>query len=391
MRDSRICFAANATAAEGGQGEFLRQMVYALDQLPQGRILSRRARGARAECVDLPLRGWRRLCLRAIQRTPVLRRRHDLLTLLGDIDFDSQLGPHVADVNLFDGVMGQCCRTFELLNRKRVPLVLTALNTHIDHLGDALAEEHRRLKIRSRTFVHPQMRQRVRREIERASCIRVVSEQAKQSYVERGVKPEKIEVLLPAVDLDHFHPVEKKDATFRVLAVLSIDSRKGVYYLLQAFEKAAIPDSELVIIGGTGDRWSRQMVQHFMGRLKNFRVRVADVFREPIEATYGQASVLVHPAIEDGFALVVAQAMACGKPVIATRQTGASQLITNAENGYVLECRDIDGLVEYLRLLARDESLLARFSAAAPKAVAHLGYPAFANNIAQLYCRVLAN
>jgi glycosyltransferase involved in cell wall biosynthesis len=321
----------------------------------------------------------------------VLRRRHDLLTLIGDVDFDSQLEPHVGDVKLFDGVMGQCCHTFELLHRERVPLVLTALNTHVDHLGDVLADEHRRLKIPARTFVHPAMRQRVRREIERASCIRVVSEPARQSYIERGTKPENIQVVLPAVDLNYFHPVKKKDCVFRVLAVLTIDPRKGVYYLLQAFEKAAIPGSELVIIGATGDRWSKHMLQQFMGRLKNIRIQAADVFQQPIEDTYGQASVLVHPAVEDGFALVVAQAMACGKPVIATRQTGASQLITNGKNGYVLECRDVDGLVQHLRLLAKDESLLASLSAAAPQAVAHLGYPAFAQNVARLYSDVLAN
>jgi len=191
--------------------------------------------------------------------------------------------------------------------------------------------------------------------------------------------------------LNYFHPVAKSDDTFRVLAVLSIDPRKGAYYLLQAFEKAAIPGSELVIIGATGDRWSKQMLAQFTSRLKNIRVQSADVFREPIESTYGQASVLVHPAIEDGFALAVGQALACGRPVITTRQTGAAEVIADGVNGYVLECRDVDGLVDRLRLLARDRSLLDRLSAAAPQAVAHLGYPQFAGNMARLYSRVLAN
>lgn len=389
--DALVCYAANAVASQGGQGEFLRQMVYGLDQFPRGRVVSRRARGKQTECIDLPFTGWRRAEFRGIQRVPLLRRRQDLLTLINDVDFDLRLKAHVSDVQLLDGVMGQCSETFEFLGCRRVPLVLTALNTHIDHLGNALTEEYRRLRIRSRCFVHPQMRQRVRREIECASCIRAVSEPARQSFIGQGVKPEKIQVLLPAVDLDHFRPVSKKDNTFRVLAVLTIDPRKGAYYLLQAFEKAAIPGSELVIIGATGDHWSKQMLHQFLARQKNIRVQSADVFRQPLEETYGQASVLVHPAIEDGFGLAVAQALACGKPVITTRQTGASQLIAEGQNGYVLECRDVDGLVERLRLLARDESLLARLSACAPKTVAHLGYPAFAQNVAQLYRRILSN
>jgi glycosyltransferase involved in cell wall biosynthesis len=391
LDNTLVCFAANTVEAQGGQGEFLRQMVYALDQLPRGRVVSRRACPSRADRVNVRFDGWRQISFRFIQRTPVLRRRQDYLTLISDVDFDSRVRSLVEDVNLFDGVMGQCCQTFQLLDRRGVPLVLTALNTHVDHLAAALTCEHKRLRINTCTFVHPEMQQRVRREIERASCIRVVSDAAKRTFVERGVKAEKLQVILPAVDLNYFRPAPKKDDIFRVLAVLTIDPRKGALYLLQAFEKAAIAGSELVIIGATGDPWSKLVLQQYTRRLKNVRVQSANVFDEPIESTYGQASVLVHPAIEDGFALAVAQALACGKPVITTRQTGASQLIREGQNGYVLECRDVDGIVDRLRLLAQDQSLLARMSAAAPESVAHLGYPAFAENVARLYRRVLAN
>jgi glycosyltransferase involved in cell wall biosynthesis len=391
LEDALVCYAANAVISRGGQGEFLRQMVYALDRLPRGRVLSRHAAAPSVTCVDIPFQGWRGSCFRAIQRIPVLRSRYDILTLLSDIDFDSRLRKNVAGAKLFNGVMAQCCDTFEQLSRQGVPLILTALNTHLDNVARILEDERQRLNIPTPTFIHPAMRRRVRREIECASRIHAVSDLVKKSFIERGVKPEKIEVVLPAVDLDHFHPVAKADGIFRVLAVMTIDPRKGAYYLLQAFEKAAIPDSELVIIGATGDRWSRKMLDRFVPRLKNIRVQSADVFREPIEATYGRASVLVHPAIEDGFGLVVAQTLACGRPAIATRQTGASQLIADGQNGYTVESRDVDGLVDRLRLLARNESLLSRLGAAAPQTVAHLGYPQFAQNMARLYSRVLAD
>lgn len=389
--EALICYAANASSGRGGQGEFLRQMVYALDQVPRGRVLSRSSKARRAECIDVPFDGWRKQSFQAIAGLPLLRRRGDLLTLINDVDFDSRLLAYAGDVNLFDGVMGQCSRTFEELHNKQIPLVLTALNCHIDDVADMLADEFGRHGIRTPSFIHPRMRQRVRLEIERASRIRVISEFAKQSFVNRGSRPEMVEVILPAVDLDHFRPVaKKKDGVFRVLAVMTIDPRKGAYYLLQAFEKAAIPGSELVIIGATGDPWSRQMLGEAMSRTSNIRIQAADVLKEPIEATYGQASVFVHPALEDGFALAVAQAMACGKPVITTRQTGAAQLVIEGQNGYVLNCRDVDGLVEHLRRLARDEELLSRMSAAAPSAVANLGYPDHAQNVIELYNRVLA-
>jgi glycosyltransferase involved in cell wall biosynthesis len=391
LRDALVCYTANASSGRGGQGEFLRQMVYALDELPRARVISRSARGRRVECIDIPKRGWRERALNAIQRTPLLRRRRDLVTLLDDVDFDVGASKRIHDVQLLDGVMGQCAETFEVLQRRRVPLVLTALNMHLEGLAAILEEENRRLGVGTRSYIHPAMLGRVRKEVALATRLRVVSEAAKQSFLERGVPAERIDVLMPALDLDHFQPSAQQDDVFRVLAVLTIDPRKGAYYLLQAFEKAAIPNSELVIIGATGDRWSHQMLHGFLGRVKNIRLQSADVLKEPVANTYGPASVLVHPAIEDGFALAVSQALACGKPVITTRQTGASQLIREGENGYVLECRDVDGLVDRLRLLARDRPLLGRLSAAAPASVAHLGYPAVAAQVAGLYSRVLAD
>ena len=390
--DTLICYAANAIAGLGGQGEFLRQMMYALDRLPHGRVLSRGSSGGskagRVESVVIELRGWRGMAFRSIAALPSLRRRHDVLTLLSDVDFDEQLSAHLDGAGLFDGVMGQCCRTFERLSAKNVPLVLTALNTHLDGVTEVLADEHRRLAIHSPGFIHPGMRERVHGEIERATCIRAVSRLVKQSFVERGVSPDKVRVVLPAIDLEHFQPVAKKDDVFRVLAVASIDARKGIYYLLKAFEKAAIPNSELRIIGATGDPWSRRMLEQFTSRLSNIGIQSADVVKEPVESTYGPASVFVHPAIEDGFGLAVGQALACGKPVITTRQTGASELIVEGENGYVIECRDVDGLVDRLKQLARDESLLARLSAAGPGSVAHLGYPQFGENVGRFYDEV---
>ena len=396
LEDVLVCYAANAVAGRGGQGEYLRQVMYAIDQLPHGRVLCRGGKARRASCVEVPFRGLRAACFRALRSTPLLRRRADWMVLLSDLDFDSQVRADVAELKqpggkLFNGVMGQSAGTFEFLSRGGVPLVLTALNTHMENLAQVLDDEHRRLGVRTPSFIHSGMRRRARREIEVATCIHAVSNLTRQSFMERGVPAWKIEVVMPAVDLEYFRPVPKRDDTFRVLAVITIDPRKGAYYLLQAFEKAAIPNSELVIIGATGDRWSKQMLAQFTARLPNLRIQSADVFRAPLESTYGQASVVVHPALEDGFALAVGQALACGRPVITTHATGASELISEGQNGYVLKARDVDGLVDRLRLLARDRSLLDRMSQAAPAAVAHLGYPQFAASMARLYLRALSN
>jgi glycosyltransferase involved in cell wall biosynthesis len=50
--------------------------------------------------------------------------------------------------------------------------------------------------------------------------------------------------------------------------------------------------------------------------------------------------------------MVMAQAMACACPVIASRNTGGEDLFTNGDEGYLVPIRDVDSLAERLQQLA---------------------------------------
>jgi glycosyltransferase involved in cell wall biosynthesis len=114
------------------------------------------------------------------------------------------------------------------------------------------------------------------------------------------------------------------------------------------------------------------------------------MLRESPADTYGQADVLVHASIEDGFGLVVSEALACGRPVIVTDTTGACELVRDGENGFVVPARQPRVIADRLAQLAGDRALLARMSAAAPASVAHFGYPAFIDAVHRFYAEVAA-
>ena len=382
----RVCFVANAVAGAGGQGEFLRQMARALDAIPGAVIFSRHASAARAGCVNLPFeRSARRLAFDALLATPLLRGRQDWLTILADEDFDRRVAAHIGPIDLVDGVIGQCCDTLTRVRSRAARVVLTSLNTHLDHLVDVVEAEHRRIGHHGRSFVHPRMRRRAARELALADLVRVNSELARQTFIERGVPAAKVHVIHPAVDLDHFRPVPKPDDVFRVMAVASIDPRKGIHHLLKGFLDARLPNAELVLIGGTGDRWSRRMLEGYQRRDARIRVVQVDVTKTRVEDSYGAASVVVHPAIEDGYGLVIPQALACGRPVIASRGAGASELIEDGVHGFVVEAASSDAIKTRLQTLAADLRLRERMAASAPSAVRGLGYADFARAVAAFY------
>lgn len=386
----RPVFAANARARAGGQGQFLSQMAAALAGTG-ATIYSRHCAGTDPRAVDLPFQGPRQVLSGAILAVPIVRGRQDLLTLLSDVQFDRAVASTLGSVDpptLFDGVMAQCADSLRRAKSLGARAVVTSLNTHISYLRRAMDEEYLRTGDTGHHFLHPDMERRALTEIAAADHIRVNSRFAKATFVEAGIDESRISVIYPGVDLAHFHEGPKTDDVFRVMSVATIDPRKGIHELIAAFTDAALPNSELEIIGGTSDRWSRRLIEDATKRHTNIRVRSLDVSQVPVEQSYARASVLVHPAIEDGFGLVIPQALASGRPVIATSTTGASELIRHGENGLIVPPRSRREITEHLRALHSDRALHARLSSAARASVSHLTYDAFGRAVREMYERL---
>jgi glycosyltransferase involved in cell wall biosynthesis len=387
----RPVFAVNARAGAGGQGQFLSQMAAALAGT-DSRIYSRRCSGQGA--VDVPFAGASKTVFDALLSAPLLRGRKDWLTLLSDVQFDRGVAADLSrnherePPTVFDGVMAQCHDSFARARAGGARTVLTSLNTHITYLRRAMDEEYARAGDGGHHFVHPQMERRALAEIAAADHIRVNSRFAKQTFVDAGVDAARITVIHPGVDLEHFHDAPKGDDVFRVMAVATIDPRKGVHELIRAFTDARLPNAELEIIGGTSDRWSRQLIAGATAKHANIRVSSLDVSQASVAESYARASVLVHPAIEDGFGLVVAQALAAGRPVIATSTSGASDLIRHGENGFIVPPRSSREITAHLQALASDRNLRERLSAAARPSVTHLTYDAFGRAVREMYARL---
>jgi starch synthase len=86
-----------------------------------------------------------------------------------------------------------------------------------------------------------------------------------------------------------------------------------------------------------------------------------------------RSHVLTLPSIEEGFGLVMPQALACGCPVIATDHTGAPDLYTDGEAGFILPIRRPDLLADRLQQLADEPLLRERMAQAALRVVHDIG------------------
>ncbi|MDR3775323.1 MAG: glycosyltransferase family 4 protein [Terracidiphilus sp.] len=149
-----------------------------------------------------------------------------------------------------------------------------------------------------------------------------------------------------------------KDLARRPLQVLfagSLNQRKGIGYLLKAIDMLG-PDVHLTLIGKrfAPNNMVDSACMHSRWIESASHGKVLDLMME--------SDVLVLPSISEGFGLVVTEALACGLPVIVTPNVGASDLISDSRDGFVVQACSAEAIADKLNLLNRDRELLADMS-----------------------------
>jgi glycosyltransferase involved in cell wall biosynthesis len=196
----------------------------------------------------------------------------------------------------------------------------------------------------------------IEQEYDESDLIVVPSRFAYQTFVNRGIPAQKVALVPYGVDADVYRPVPKMDQTFRILFVGTLSLRKGFPYLLDAVTALNWRDAELTLRGSETPE-SRRLLDAYRGA-----TRISVVPPQPrgrLKELYSNASVLVLPSIEDGFGLVIGQALACGTPVIASTNTGGPDIIEDGKNGLIVPAGDSRALQDAMTRLRDDPTLLA--------------------------------
>ncbi|QNI35466.1 glycosyltransferase family 4 protein [Edaphobacter albus] len=205
---------------------------------------------------------------------------------------------------------------------------------------------------------------------ETADLITVPSGFAARSFVEMGVPAGKIRTIPLGVRLEKFQPAgEHSRETFDVLFAGSVSLRKGVPYLLEAFSKLKHPHKRLRFVGSISNE-----IRPILERMPKENVEFLGAVPQPQLAAWMQKShVLVLPSIEDGFGMVLSQAMATGCPVIASTNTGGPDVLTDDKEGFIVPIRDVETLTDRMQQLVDDPDLRQRMSEASIRRVKSLG------------------
>ncbi|MGA2585573.1 MAG: glycosyltransferase family 4 protein [Candidatus Aminicenantales bacterium] len=153
-----------------------------------------------------------------------------------------------------------------------------------------------------------------------------------------------------------------------VLWVGTISERKNVLGLIEVFGMVSehIPKAHLRLIGGVTDpRYFERVKDEITARNLWDSIIISDrVEQTSLLDAYSIASMVVMASIEETAPMAIAQAMAAGKPVVATRVGGIPWMIEDGVTGYLLDVGDTKGVADRMIELLRDESKQGRMGQA---------------------------
>jgi colanic acid/amylovoran biosynthesis glycosyltransferase len=236
-------------------------------------------------------------------------------------------------------------------NRDCVNLVMRG-SAHIRTQDAILQDEERRTGIRlDRPDDWSQRREE--REYELADRVVVLSTFARDSFVGEGVDPSRLRVLFLGADTETFRPIPDiiesrcqrilSGAPLRVLYVGALSLQKGLWDARSLVRRLEHGPFHFRFVGP-----ARAEGRSILRQLRTMAEVVPKVAQRNLPTWYSDSDIFLFPTLQDGFAVVLAQAQASGLPILTTPNCCGPDLIDDGETGWILPIRNPEAFVQRL-------------------------------------------
>jgi glycosyltransferase involved in cell wall biosynthesis len=204
-----------------------------------------------------------------------------------------------------------------------------------------------------------------------------ISGGVERALVAAGVDPARIRVVPSGVDVARFVAPPGARAALRAawgaadgdvvaLVVGVLEARKGHATLIDAAGRLGRDVPLRLVFCGTG---SQEAALRAEAAARGVGVGFLG-FRDDVAACLAAADVAVLPSLQEGLGVAALEAMAAGRPVVATRVGGLAEVVVDGETGRLVPAADPAALADALRTLAHDPAARARMGAAGTARVA---------------------
>ena len=208
--------------------------------------------------------------------------------------------------------------------------------------------------------------------------------------------PRDYRIIPNGIDVDHFAGnavpwPEYQDGKNNILFVGRMEKRKGLRYLLEAYcrLKWDYPNTRLIVVGpGNLDRESHSILS---ARNPGDVVLVGGVSYQDLPRYYASADIYCSPATgQESFGIVLLEAMACGKPIVASAIEGYMGILKDGEQGLLFPRRDAQALANTLASLIENPEYALRLGATGRRLVEQYRWKVVARQVESYYYDCIA-
>ena len=224
--------------------------------------------------------------------------------------------------------------------------------------------------------------------IRKADCIININSQVKKTLIKEGFDENKIIINPPGINFDYLDNIKLNEKKYDASFLARLHYSKGIFDLVEIWEFVCkdIKDAKLAIIGGGGVELKKELEKKIKERgLKNNIDILGFLENNDAFSLMKSSKVFLFPSHEEGFGIVIAEAMACGVPVITWNLTVYDKLFEN--NIIKIKENDIARFSEKVIILLKDESKIEKLTSKAKKFVKKYDW----NEIAKKELEILNN
>lgn len=200
------------------------------------------------------------------------------------------------------------------------------------------------------------------------------------------------------IDVEEFSDLPPRSrASPGVLFVGGLEPRKGLEHLILAMGEVrnAVADVRLDVVAKAGFRgvdsleWFEVLAER--AGIAGSAEFLSSVGADKLLSLYADCDVLALPSRNEGWGLSLMEAMACGKPVVATRVGGIPELVRDGVEGILVEPGDTRGLAMAIRRLLENPDERARMGASGLERARSFSWDATAKKVLEKYREVLSS
>ena len=198
-----------------------------------------------------------------------------------------------------------------------------------------------------------------------------ISKEIRNFLIENGAKQDKIAIIYDGADTSFYNVPPPPAKTKMTIAITGrIDNWKGHEYLIDAIGKLKDLPLELVVFGEFHDVNDPGYFDRLIAKINALgiadRVKFLGFQKNPAVAL-AQVDIVSIPSVFEPFGMVAVEAMAAGRPVIASNTGGLKDIIEDGVTGYLIEPKNADTIAQKIRLLHSDPVLRSAMGAAGQK------------------------